>query len=34
MEKILNLRFDIIVADAGCESEENLTYLKSKGIED
>lgn len=33
MEEILNLRFDRIVADVGYESEENLTYLKSKGIE-
>ena len=33
MEESLNLRFDRIVADAGYESEENLTYLKSKGIE-
>ena len=33
MNKELGLRFKRIVADAGYESEENLVYLKEKGIE-
>ena len=32
MESNLNMKFERIVADAGYESEENLTYLKEKGI--
>lgn len=32
MEKDLNMNFERIVADAGYESEENLVYLKEKGI--
>lgn len=32
MEENLKLKFDRIVADAGYESEENLAYLKEKGI--
>ena len=31
MESNLNMKFERIVADAGYESEENLTYLKEKG---
>lgn len=33
MEENLTIRFERIVADAGYESEENLTYLKEKGIQ-
>ena len=32
MENDLNMRFERIVADAGYESEENLVYLRDKGI--
>ena len=32
MEENLSMRFERIVADAGYESEENLKYLKEKGI--
>ena len=32
MESDLDMKFERIVADAGYESEENLTYLKEKGI--
>lgn len=33
MESGLGMKFDRIVADAGYESEENLAYLKEKGIQ-
>lgn len=33
MEENLGIRFERIVADAGYESEENLSYLKEKGME-
>ena len=33
MEKSLNFSFERMVADAGYESEENLVFLKDKGIE-
>lgn len=33
MEANLGIRFERIVADAGYESEENLSYLKDKGME-
>ncbi len=32
IEKDLDMRFERIVADAGYESEENLVYLKNKGV--